>query len=105
MAIIVGGTETGLLNSSFTLLNRNDRTHANDPGAGEQIYANVANGNLTIQHRDVFLPSRGDDYLLVRTYNSRGRPDDAHQHDDARWTWSTWVRLDERHENGKKYFT
>lgn len=104
MAIVIGGHENGLLNSSFTLLDRNDRTHGNDPGHGEQIFANVSNGNLTIQHRDVFMPSRGDDYLLVRTYNARGRASDAHQHDDARWTWSTWVRLDVRKDHGEQYF-
>ncbi|HHJ13940.1 MAG TPA: hypothetical protein ENJ79_06115, partial [Gammaproteobacteria bacterium] len=70
MAIIIGGTEAGLQDTSFAILNRNDRTAGNDPGHGNQFYANVANGNLVIQERDAFLPSRGDDFLLTRTYNS-----------------------------------
>src|SRR5689334_4602958 len=69
---LVGGHNLGLLDSSATLLNRNDRTGTGMLGHGEQAYANVSNGNLIIQQRDAFLLSRGADFDLVRTYNSRG---------------------------------
>src|SRR6478736_5443311 len=69
---VVGGHNLGLLDSSATLLNRNDRAGNGTLGHGEQDYANVSNGNLIIQQRDAFLPSRGADFDLVRTYNSRG---------------------------------
>jgi YD repeat-containing protein len=104
MAIIVSGHERGLLDSSLGFLGRNDRTGLDDPGSGNQLYINVANGNLVLQERDAFLPSLGDDYLLVRTYNSRGLPSDAHQHDDAGWSFTTTIRLDERHDGGERYF-
>ncbi|HKQ29746.1 MAG TPA: hypothetical protein VJS66_00530, partial [Burkholderiales bacterium] len=102
MTIIVGGHETGLLDSSFTQLNRNDRNRAGGLGQGEETFVNVSNGNLLIQQRDAFLPSQGEDYALVRTYNARGVPSDAHEHDDARWTFSTSVRLTKK--NGGEYY-
>jgi YD repeat-containing protein len=104
MPVIVGGNESGLLDTSLLLLDRNDRTHSTEIGHGEQLFVNVSNGNLLIQHRDAFLPSQGEDYFLVRTYNSRGQPSDAHQHEDARWTFSTFIRLTERHDSDGSYF-
>lgn len=104
MAIIIGGYETGLLNGSQTILDRNDHTGKGAPGHGEELYVNVANGNLVIQQADAFLPSLGDDYQLIRTYNARGRASDAHQHEDARWTMSTSIRLDVRNDNNGQYF-
>jgi YD repeat-containing protein len=104
MPVIVGGNESGLLDTSLLLLDRNDRSHNTDPGHGEQVLINVSNGNLLIQHRDAFLPSQGEDFILVRTYNSRGQPSDAHQHEDGRWTFSSFARLTERQGNQGKYF-
>lgn len=104
MPVIVGGNESGLLDTSLLLLDRNDRSHNTDFGHGEQMFVNVSNGNLLIQHRDAYLPSQGEDYFLVRTYNSRGQPSDAHQHEDARWTFSTFIRLTERNGPDGKYF-
>src|SRR3954471_7777615 len=69
---LIGGHNLGLLDSSASLLNRDDRTNSGTLGHGEQAYANVSNGNLIIEQRDAFLPSRGADCDLVRTYNSRG---------------------------------
>lgn len=93
MAILIGGHESGLLDGSFSLLNRNDTTGAGTPGHGEQTFVNVANGNLLIQQRDTWLPSAGEDFALVRTYNSRGQHDDIHEDNAAGWTWSTGIRL------------
>lgn len=104
MSVIVGGHETGLLDSSLALLNRNDRTANNELGQGEQSFVNVSNGNLLIQQQDAFLPSLGEDYSLVRTYNVRGRASDAGQHEDARWTFSTTTRLNERNDGGERHF-
>src|SRR5262245_10094513 len=72
MSSIIGGNDTGLFDSSLFLLNRSDRTREGQTGHGEEIYVNVANGNLIVMHRDAYLPSQGDDFALVRTYNSRG---------------------------------
>jgi LysM repeat protein len=101
---LIGGNETGLLDSTRLLLNRNDQAREGVLGHGEQSFINVANGNLVLQQRDVYMPSLGEDFGLVRTYNSRGVPSDAHQHEDARWTFSTFVRLNERHDTGTTYF-
>ncbi len=73
MATIIGGAGTGLLDSSLYLLNRDDRTRAGDAGHKENLYVNIANGDLVIQHQDAFMPSLGEDYSNVRTYNSRGQ--------------------------------
>jgi YD repeat-containing protein len=104
MAAIIGGPETGLLDSSFGKLNRDDATSKSDVGHGEEILVNVSNGNLLLTQQDAFLPSLGDDYQLVRTYNSRGRPSDASQHDDARWTSTTSIHLKQVNSGGEKRF-
>jgi hypothetical protein len=54
-----------------------------------QAYVNVSGGNLAIQERDVFLPSRGDDFTLLRTYNSRG----AIGGSADGWSYSTAITL------------
>src|SRR5688572_22203750 len=72
MTSIIGGYDTGLLDSSLFLLNRNDKTGEGTAGHGEDLYVNVSNGNLVVMHKDAFLPSQGEDYLFARTYNSRG---------------------------------
>src|ERR1041385_498726 len=90
---IIGGHNLGLLDGSFTILNRNDQTGRGILGHGERAYANVSNGNLVLQERDVFLPSFGDDFNFVRTYNSRGVPNP-----DKGWWFSMNVIL-ERHND------
>src|SRR5687768_10720664 len=89
MTTIIGGHNLGLLDGSLGQLNRNDPTGQGTLGLGVESYANVANGNLLIQERDVFLPSRGIDFALVRTYNSRG----AIAGSNDGWFWSTGVKL------------
>ncbi|WP_346837593.1 DUF6531 domain-containing protein [Microbulbifer sp. SAOS-129_SWC] len=90
---LVGGNELGLLDSSYALLNDNKKANNNEVGADENLFVNVSNGNLVIQHQDAYLPSLGDDFQLVRTYNVRGAASDAHGHEDARWSFSTGIRL------------
>jgi len=80
MTQIIGGHNLGLLFGSYSILNRNDQTSRGTMGHGVQSFANVSNGNLLLQERDINLPSAGDDFDLIRTYNSR----DNHP---ARWTW------------------
>ena len=72
MATIIGGNGTGTLDSSLYQLNRNDTTGAGTAGHDEQVYINVSNGNLVLQHLDEFLPSETNNFLSLRTYNSRG---------------------------------
>ncbi len=86
MAILIGGNESGLLDTSRALLDRNDRTRVHDPGHDEQVLVNVSNGNLVIDHEDAFLPSLGEDFKLVRTYNSRG---EGGTFSEGRWFFST----------------
>lgn len=87
MASIIGGIGAGTLDSSLYLLSRQDQVGAGTTGAGESVYVNVANGGLALQHTDAWLPSRGDDFLLVRTYNSSGRLTTANK-------WSLAASLD-----------
>ena len=67
MTQIIGGHNLGLFDGSFTVLNRNDPTGAGTIGHGVRSYANISNGNLILQERDVYLPSFGDDLEFVRT--------------------------------------
>lgn len=74
MANIIAGFDTGLLDSSLNLLKRDDQTGAPSHDHGNQFYVNVANGNLIVQQQDAYLPSLGEDYALLRTYNSGASP-------------------------------
>ncbi|HYD38717.1 MAG TPA: DUF6531 domain-containing protein, partial [Allosphingosinicella sp.] len=57
---------------------------------GEQVFLNVASGNLLISKRDEFLVGSGPDASVSRTYNSQGSfPDD----NGDRWRQSTDRRL------------
>ncbi|MDK2124360.1 DUF6531 domain-containing protein [Parachitinimonas caeni] len=73
MTTMIGGHSAGVLDSSLYLLNRQDRTGKSAVGNNESIYVNVANGGLVVRHTDVLLPSQGEDYAFVRTYNSTGQ--------------------------------
>lgn len=90
MATIIGGNGTGTLDSSLFLLNRNDTTGAGTAGYNEQVYINVSNGNLVIGHQDEYLPSETNDFLTLRTYNSRAQF--ANYMGDG-WMLSEFVRL------------
>ena len=95
MATLIGGFDTGLLDSSLYLLNRTDRTREGQAGHGEETYVNVSNGNLLVRHVDAYLPSQGEDYALMRTYNSRGSWND---NSGQGWVLSN-VKLDLSHVN------
>ena len=75
MANIIGGYDTGLQDTSLYLLGRDDKTGNGTTGHEENVYVNVSNGNLVINHMDAYLPSQGEDFSLLRTYNSRGTID------------------------------
>ena len=91
MTIAIGGDGSGLLDTSVAILKREDPVRAGEPGHGEQLYVNTSNGNLVVQHEDAFLPSLGEDYRLVRTYNSRGQ---GGVFASGEWTFSTYLKLD-----------
>ncbi len=93
MPNLIGGNDTGLLNTFLFLLYRDDRTHNNVHGHNEQTYVNVSNGNLVIQHTHAYLPSQGEYSLLVRTYNSRGVPSGAMQGNGKGWAFSPFIHL------------
>src|SRR5215831_18617758 len=98
MTIIVGGHGLGLLDSSATVLNSQDRIGSSGTLAeGEEIVTNVANGNLVVQERDALLINQGVDLDLVRTYNSRGQlngPANDHDPGQVAWRWSFEVTLE-----------
>src|SRR5437763_16414224 len=94
MTQIIGGHNLGLLDGSFTILNRNDQTGRGTIGHGEQSFANVSNGNLIFQEHDAFLPSFGAPFDFVRTYNSRGISSDAKS-----WTFSINVTLSKHNDH------
>ena len=93
MTILIGGAPTGLLDSSQPLLGRNDQTSTATTDKGDALFVNVASGNLLYAHQDAYLPSRGDDYSLLRTYNSRGGATAGGAFNDARWGVSSTVSL------------
>ena len=70
---IIAGHNLGLGDRSARLLNRNDPLGNGSLDKNQSAYINVANGNLVIQEQDAMLTSQGDDFSLVRTYNSRGK--------------------------------
>ena len=90
MATIIGGNGTGTLDSSLYFLNRNDTTGAGTAGHGEQVYINVTNGNLVLDHLDQFLPSETNNFLTTRTYNSQGQFGTP---DGEGWNLSEFSRL------------
>ena len=90
MAAVIGGHDTGLLDGSLYLLNRDDKTREGTAGHNEQLYVNVSNGNLIVQHTDAYLPSQGEDFAVVRTYNSRGNWNEGV---GQGWTLTTNVEL------------
>lgn len=87
-ATIIAGNDFGLLDSSLAILKRGDQTNQNKVGGQQDLYINASNGNLVVQQEDVYLPSLGEDFKLVRTYNSQ-----AKLHGESNWSLSTGVNL------------
>lgn len=73
MVGIVSGNSLGLGNSSLaTLGQRSAQGNASQGRGGEQVFVNVASGNLVIAHNDDQLVAHGGGFQAVRTYNSQG---------------------------------
>ena len=89
-ATIIAGHNLGLGDTSARLLNRNDPLGNGSLDKNQSAFINVANGNLVVQEQDVLLTSQGDDFKLLRTYNSRGKLGGS---DNWGWTWSTGITL------------
>ena len=56
MTTIIGGNGIGTLDSSLYQINSNNTPGAGTAGHGEDVYINVSNGNLVVDHLDQFLP-------------------------------------------------
>src|SRR5262245_43268823 len=93
MTQIIGGHNLGLFDGSFTILTRNDQTGRGTMGHGVNSFANVSNGNLIFQEHDIYMPSFGQDFDFVRTYNSRGETADS-----KNWTYMFDVKV-EKHDD------
>jgi len=73
MVGIVSGNSLGLSNSSLaTLGQRASQGNAPQGRSGEQIFVNIATGNLVIASNDDQLVAHGGGFQAVRTYNSQG---------------------------------
>lgn len=73
MVGIVSGNSLGLGNSSLaTLGQRAAQGNASQGRGSEQVFVNVASGNLVIAHNDDQLVAHGGGFQAVRTYNSQG---------------------------------
>jgi hypothetical protein len=86
MTQIIGGHNLGLQFGSYTILNATTTTGEGTLGHGAQSLVNIANGNLFFQDRDAFLPSFGDDFDLIRTYNSRAPAPAGRSRPMSRWS-------------------
>lgn len=73
MVSIVSGNGLGLNNSSAALLGQQGLFGNAALGqTKENVYLNIANGNLALRERDDFLAAPGTNQDLTRTYNSQG---------------------------------
>ncbi|AVS89608.1 hypothetical protein C8238_16345, partial [Paracidovorax avenae] len=73
MVGIVSGNGLGFSNSSLaTLGQRAAQGNASQGRGNEQVFVNVATGNLVISDTDDQLIAHGGGYQAVRTYNSQG---------------------------------
>lgn len=73
MVAVVSGAGLGLSNTSKELAGAAGQLGQSAFGrAGESVSVNAATGNLIIQNRDEFVVGVGDDFNLIRTYNSLG---------------------------------
>ena len=102
--VVVAGNELGLQDTTLNAQNRQDLLGNVGLDNGSGLFINVATGNLVYTHQDSFLPSRGQDFDLIRTYNSRGTSSDPGQANDARWTLSTTITLKARNSDGQTYY-
>jgi hypothetical protein len=76
MVAFVSGDGVGLGNSSFNILGTQGEVGSSNVGRiGDQVFVNVATGNLVVQRQDDFLSILGQDISVVRTYNSLGLVD------------------------------
>ena len=87
-ATVVAGNDFGLLDSSLAILKRGDQTNQNKVGGDKNLFINASNGNLVVQQQDVYLPSLGEDFQLVRTYNSQ-----AKLNGESNWSLSSGINL------------
>jgi len=104
MTVVIGGADTGVLNSSLNTAGISNRVGDGGGDTGSAMFVNLANGNLIYRHEDGFLASRGADFGLVRTYNARAQMGDASGFGDSRWRLSTAVSLSARQERGEQFY-
>ena len=76
MVAFVSGDSLGLGNSSKEILGSQGATGDSQLGrVGDQVFVNVATGNVVVQRQDDFLSVLGQDISVARTYNSAGLAD------------------------------
>lgn len=76
MVAFVSGDGLGLSNSSLEILGAQGAVGDSELGrVGDQVFVNVATGNVVVQRQDDFLSVLGQDISVTRTYNSLGLAD------------------------------
>ncbi len=96
--VVVGGAETGLLNTSRNTSGVANELDGTSGDSGGDLHVNVASGNAIYSQLDAFLASTGEDFSLIRTYNVRGELSDNGVFGLSRWTLGGLASVRERTE-------
>lgn len=105
MVTVVGGQEAGVLNSTVSVSSFNGVSNAGVKDQGSAIYVNAANSNVIYASEDSFFVRNGDDFSLVRTYNSQGEfEDQSRLGGKGRWRLSSAISLSEKSDGGEVYY-
>ena len=96
--VVIGGAETGLLNTSRNTSGVANELDGTSGDTGGDLHVNVASGNAIYRQLDAFLASTGEDFSLIRTYNVRGELSDDGVFGASRWTLGGLASVRERTE-------
>ena len=102
--VIASGSDLGLQSTSLNPQGRNDVVGDVGLDDGSGLTVNVATGNLVYTQKDSYLPSRGQDFELIRTYNSYGDAGKSGDVLDSRWMLSTGITIKKEKADGEYYY-
>ena len=105
MVTVVSGQDPGILNSTVSIGDLNGASKAGVKDQGSAIYVNAANSNVIYSSEDSFFVRNGDDFSLVRTYNSQGEfADQSRLGGKGRWRLSSAISLSQKSDGGEVYY-